>query len=68
MRNEFSTIDEPIALALATATSWMPRLGLEYVAWSVLLVALYLLLVRVLATETVRRRPWPSACARALQW
>lgn len=51
------TLVLPIAaLALTTVTSWLPRLGLEYVAWAVLLVALYLLLVRVLATETARAR------------
>ena len=33
-----------------------PRLGLEYVAWAVLLVGLYLLLVRILATRTARDR------------
>ena len=41
----------PVVLALATLASSTPRLGLEYVAWSVLLVGLYLLLVRILATQ-----------------
>ena len=33
-----------------------PRLGLEYLAWAVLLVALYLLLVRTLALPSMRAR------------
>ena len=44
------------ALALATAASAWPRLGIEYVAWAVVLVGLYLLLVRILATRTARAR------------
>ena len=44
------------ALALAVATSRFPRLGLEYLAWGILLAALYLLLVRVFATPFARAR------------
>ena len=55
-----------VALALTTLTAWLPRLGLEYVAWAVLLVALYLLLVRVLATETARARIGALAAMLAL--
>ena len=40
-----------VVLALTTLTSPFPRLGLDYLAWTVLLVALYLLLVRVVATR-----------------
>jgi O-antigen ligase/tetratricopeptide (TPR) repeat protein len=43
-------------LALTTATSRQPRLGLDYVAWSVILVALYLLLVRLMASPFFRPR------------
>lgn len=43
-------------LALTTATSRQPRLGLDYVAWSVILVALYLLLVRLMASPYFRPR------------
>jgi O-antigen ligase/tetratricopeptide (TPR) repeat protein len=47
----------PLAvLALTTATSRQPRLGLDYVAWSALLVALYLLLVRLMASDWFRPR------------
>ena len=45
-----------VALALGTLASERPRLGVEYVAWAVVLVGLYLLLVRVLATQTARDR------------
>ena len=45
-----------VALALGTLASERPRLGVEYVAWAVVLVGLYLLLVRVLATRTARDR------------
>jgi O-antigen ligase/tetratricopeptide (TPR) repeat protein len=45
-----------LAFAISTATSTFPRLGLEYLAWAVLLAALYLLLVRILSTETLRAR------------
>jgi O-antigen ligase len=45
-----------VAFALSTGLSPFPRLGIEYLAWAVLLAALYLLLVRVLATETLRTR------------
>ena len=38
------------AFALAVVASPFPRLGVEYLAWGILLVALYLLLVRILAT------------------
>ena len=44
------------AFALAVAASRYPRLGLEYLAWGVLLVALYLLLVRILALPFARAR------------
>ena len=44
------------ALTMATLSSRFPRLGLEFLAWAVLLVALYLLLVRVLATPYARSR------------
>jgi putative inorganic carbon (HCO3(-)) transporter len=47
----------PLAvLALTTATSRNPRLGLDYVGWSALLVALYLLLVRLMANPYFRGR------------
>jgi O-antigen ligase len=47
----------PLAgLGVATVTSRSPRLGVEYLAWSVALVALYLLLVRVLAQPFARAR------------
>ena len=43
-------------LAVTTATSRNPRLGLDYVGWSALLVALYLLLVRLMASPYFRGR------------
>jgi O-antigen ligase len=47
----------PLAiLTLTTATSRQPRLGIEYVAWSVMLVGLYLLLVRLMASPSYRSR------------
>jgi O-antigen ligase len=46
----------PTALLLGTLLSQRPRLGMEYVAWSVLLAALYLLLVRILHHEDARVR------------
>ena len=45
-----------LALTLATILSDRPRQGLEYVAWAVLLTALYLLLARVLAMPTAQAR------------
>ena len=45
-----------LALFLTSLTSANPRLGLEYVAWAVVLVTLYLLLVRVLAMPMARAR------------
>ena len=45
-----------LVLAVTTATSPYPRLGIEYVAWSTLLAALYLLLVRILARPFIRAR------------
>jgi O-antigen ligase len=44
------------ALLLTSLTSANPRLGLEYVAWAILLVALYLLLARILALPMARAR------------
>lgn len=44
------------ALGLSALASPFQRLGLEYVAWSVLLTALYLLLVRILALPYARAR------------
>jgi O-antigen ligase len=47
----------PLAgLTIATAASPWPRLGIEYLAWSVILAALYLLLVRILAQPFARAR------------
>ncbi|HKZ92915.1 MAG TPA: O-antigen ligase family protein, partial [Candidatus Limnocylindrales bacterium] len=61
------TLVIPVAtLALATLASRMPRLGLEYVAWAILLVALYLLLVRILATDLARDRIGGLAAMLAL--
>jgi O-antigen ligase len=44
------------AFAIGTALSRNPRLGLDYLAYSVLLTALYLLLVRLLADPWFRPR------------
>lgn len=44
------------AFAISTATSWNPRLSLEYMAYAVLCAALYLLLVRLLADPFFRLR------------
>ena len=61
------TLVIPVAtLALATLASRMPRLGLEYVVWAILLVALYLLLVRILATDLARDRIGGLAAMLAL--
>src|SRR5688572_19399612 len=38
-----------LALAIATVLSPYPRLGLDYLAWTALLIGLYLFLVRILA-------------------
>jgi O-antigen ligase len=47
----------PLAvLAVTTALSRHPRFGYDYVAWSVLLAALYLLLVRIMASPALERR------------
>jgi O-antigen ligase len=47
----------PLAsMTLSTLLSPFPRLGIEYLAWAVLLVALYLLLVRILSLEFARAR------------
>jgi O-antigen ligase len=45
-----------VVLALATFTSPFPRLGLDYLAWTLLLVALYLFLVRILAVPYAQAR------------
>jgi len=44
------------AFAISTATSWSPRLGLEYAAYAVICTALYLLLVRLLDSPYFRPR------------
>ena len=44
------------AFGISTIASPFPRLGLDYVAWAVLLTALYLLLVRILAMPYARAR------------
>lgn len=44
------------ALAVSALASSNSRIGLEFVAWALLMVALYLLLVRVLALPYVRAR------------
>jgi O-antigen ligase len=43
-------------LALTSLTSPFPRLGLDYLAWAVLLVVLYLFLVRILAIPYAQAR------------
>ena len=43
-------------LAITTFTSPVPRLGLEYLAWSVILTALYLILQRLVAAPYFRAR------------
>jgi hypothetical protein len=43
-------------MALSTVLSPFPRLGIEYLAWSVLLIAMYLLLVRIMALDYARAR------------
>ena len=45
-----------LVLAMATMLSDHPRQGLEYVAWAVLVTALYLLLARILAQPTAQAR------------
>jgi O-antigen ligase len=44
------------SMTIATGLSRQPRLGLDYLAYAVLLVALYLLLVRILADPWFRGR------------
>jgi O-antigen ligase len=56
----------PVVLLLSTIASPLPRLGLEYVAWAVLLVAMYLLLVRILAADFLRERIGPLAAMLGL--
>ena len=55
-----------LAFVLSTAASPFPRLGLDYVAWAVLLTALYLLLVRILAMPYTRLRVGGLAAMLAL--
>ncbi len=45
-----------VAMVVSLLLAEFPRLGIEYVAWAFLLVAIYLLLVRILRTEFARRR------------
>lgn len=45
-----------VAFAVSSATSWDPRLSLEYAAYALICTALYLLLVRLLADPWFRRR------------
>lgn len=45
-----------VALIVTTLTSRAPRLSVEYVAWSILLTALYLLLQRLMASAFFRPR------------
>ncbi|MBA2381793.1 MAG: O-antigen ligase family protein [Chloroflexi bacterium] len=45
-----------VALAVSTIFSRQPRLGYDYLAYSVLLVGMYLLLVRILGTTFLRDR------------
>lgn len=54
------------AMGLSTLVSRHPRLGLDYLAWAVLLVALYLLLVRILARDGGGRRVGALAAALGL--
>lgn len=54
------------AMGLSTLVSRHPRLGLDYLAWAVLLVALYLLLVRILALDLGGRRVGALAAALGL--
>jgi O-antigen ligase len=44
------------AFILATAGSWSPRLSVEYLAYAILLLTLYLFLVRLFAHPTFRPR------------
>lgn len=54
------------AFAISTAASWSPRLGLEYVAYALICTALYLLLVRLLASPYFRPRLGGLAVALTL--
>ncbi len=45
-----------VILIVATVASSLPRLGVDYLAWATLLIALYLMLVRMLALGFVRER------------
>lgn len=45
-----------LVLALTTILSPWPRLGLDYVAWATILVALYLFLVRIMSLPLARER------------
>ena len=54
------------ALAITTLLSPLPRLGLEYLAWAMLLFALYLLLVRIMAVPAARERMGGIAALLAL--
>ena len=57
----------PLAsFALSTTLSAFPRQGLEYVAWAVLVTALYLLLARILASHFARVRIGGLAAALGL--
>jgi O-antigen ligase/tetratricopeptide (TPR) repeat protein len=55
-----------LSFVLSTAFSPLPRLGLDYLAWAVLLTALYLLLVRILALPYARARIGGLAAMLAL--
>jgi O-antigen ligase/tetratricopeptide (TPR) repeat protein len=54
------------AFVLSVAASPFPRLGLEYLAWAVLLTALYLLLARIMALPYARARIGSLAAMLAL--
>jgi O-antigen ligase/tetratricopeptide (TPR) repeat protein len=50
-----------VAFAISTALSWSPRISLEYFAYAVLLAGLYLLLVRLIASDFFRPRLYALA-------
>jgi hypothetical protein len=45
-----------LAFAISGAVAWQPRLGFDYLAYALLLTALYLMLVRIWADGLLARR------------
>src|SRR5260221_3804592 len=59
------------AFAITTVTSWNPRISLEYASYAILLAGLYLLLLRLMASDFFGPRLYSFAtllCAGICAW